>query len=284
MVSTTVLALSIFFVQDPGAAGAATQPEPTLETVAEWGPVHSSTYTIVARFEDAREAMESGPAVAKAKHAILKLRELLPPKGTAVGEVWNIDAAPVLPMLAQFHAGVTSRLRHANPPQSAIDKLGEEVARKRYMTPAVEGGRATLLSLDDDQFEVLLRVHVEFELIPKKMWLLPAQHEGVMIWDRKSNKPISLHLRLPPRDTNFDINHHKGGADIGYLPLMQVATAGAKPAGPKADAARQLLRESFYPASKIQWRTLADAFARAKDNGRMLHVMQLFGTLDDESC
>ena len=29
---------------------------------------------------------------------------------------------------------------------------------------------------------------------------------------------------------------------------------------------------------------VAEAFSRAKENGRRIHVMQLFGTFDDESC
>jgi hypothetical protein len=152
-----------------------------------------------------------------------------------------------------------------------------------WRAPAVEGGRATVVRSDESELVILLRVHVEFELIPGELFLLPSQFEGRLVWDRVEDKLRSLHLALPPRDTNYDLNY-QNSVDIGYLPLMQVATAGAAAAGPEADHARQQLRLAFYPSARIQWRTLADALARAKENGRRLHVMQLFGTFDDESC
>ena len=72
----------------------------------------------------------------------------------------------------------------------------------RYDNVAVEGGRGTLLSVTDEELEILVRVHVEFELIAGEMHLLPAQFEGRLQWDRGADRPSSFHLRLPPRDTN----------------------------------------------------------------------------------
>jgi hypothetical protein len=142
-------------------------------------------------------------------------------------------------MLAQFQPSASKRLRHAHPSAELIRKMGEELADKRYLSAAVEGGGATLLSIDDRRMAVWLRAHVEFELLEKKMWLLPAQYEGHLIWGRVRYVLISFHLRLPPRDINWDINYGRS-ADIGYLPMMEVAIAGAMPVGAKGDVDRQL--------------------------------------------
>lgn len=259
----------------------------TVELEAAWGPIASSTYHFTERHPAVARAFGAGPTTPRAAHPLDALRALLPPAdvlaGTAADAVWVLDVDLVLPFLAQLHPGVTSRLRHAHPPGDLAEILRKQGDLAIWTPPAVEGGRASLLRATEDELAVLLRVHVEFELIPDQLFFLPAQFEGHLVWDRIDDRPRSFHLALPPRNTNFDINYEHT-ADIGYLPLMQVATAGAAPAGPEAEPARQRMRESFYPACRIQWRSLADAFARAKENGRRLHVMQLFGTFDDESC
>ncbi len=278
LVRGAVLAMAVgVAVQEP-----ATDPA-TLEFEAAWGPVESSTYRFMEHHAAVAEAMGAGPSTPNARHAVETLRALLPPSDARPDAVWEVDVATVLPLLAQLHPSVTGRLRHAHPPPDLEALLAAQGGKHQYLAPAVEGGRATLLSADEARLAVLLRVHVEFELIPGEMWFLPAQFEGHLEWDRAADRPLGFHLALPPRNTNWDINY-KQSVDIGYLPLMQVATPGARAAGPEAEPARQRLREAFYPASRIQWRTLPDALARAKQNGRRLHVLQLFGTFDDESC
>ena len=249
-------------VASPAVTGPQDAPA-TFELVAAWGPVESDTYRVAARHPAVARAMNAGPATPRATFDARMLRPFLPREDARVGAVWEVAVDDALPFLALLHPGVSKEMR--------------------FEGPAVEGGRATLLRQDAEELAVLVRVHVEFELIPRDLQFLPAQFEGHLVWDRAADRPRSFHLALPPRDTNFDINY-KNDVDIGYLPLMQVATEGARPAGPEAEPARQRMRESFYPSSRIRWRSLEEALARARENGRRLHVMQLFGTLDDESC
>lgn len=236
-------------------------PEP-LELTAAWEPFTSSTYDFMNRHAEVREIMSAGPTTPVASYAPEAFLPLVPGRRKPVGTVWEIDVADVIPFLAQLHPGATPRLRHKGP--------------------AVEGGRAVLLSKSAEEFEILLRVHCEFELISGEMHLLPAQFEGHLVWDRLIGEPKSFHLALPPRDTNFDI-YYKRSIDIGFIPRMELASTGAEPAGEHADAARAQFRESFY-GPQVRWRSLAEALARARISGKPLHVMQLFGTLDDESC
>ena len=126
---------------------------------------------------------------------------------------------------------------------------------------------------------------LEFELVEDAMWLLPAQFEGHLVWSLERGAPERFHLHLPSRDTNYDINYRRS-VDIGHLPEFGIGTPGHGPAaGDTIEAARKRLRAAFYPSDRIAWHaSLAEAIAAAEQSGRRLHVMQLFGTLDDESC
>ncbi len=280
-VAASVLALALAPLVDARPA------QDTVALEAAWGPIVSSTYDLHQKPDVAR-ALGAGPATTRAEYPLEALRALLPPADVLAQDdaevVWELDVERVLPFLAQLHPGVTKRLRHAHVPEDLAEILREQGDDPAGWTPpAVEGGRATLLSKTEDELAVLLRVHVEFELIPERLYFLPAQFEGHLVWDRAADRARCFHLALPPRDTNYDINY-VGAADIGYLPRMLVATKGAEPAGADAEPARQRMRESFYPALRIRWRSLAEAQARAEEDGRRLHVIQLFGTFDDESC
>ena len=78
-------------------------------------------------------------------------------------------------------------------------------------------------------------------------------------------------------------------ADIVYVPRLElrggeapndVAWAQQIP----LDAARGKLARRFYRFVDIDWQPFARAVAEARREEKPLHVMVLFGTLDDESC
>lgn len=288
-----------------------------IECHAAWGPVKSSVYPLVRARDGVEEQIGSGPRTLTQSHPVTSFRALLPPaaspaptggeggSGVARGKghggdhpvtdettdatpelerVWEIDVAHVLPFLKQLHPGATERMRFGRIPADLAKIMRDQGSDPAEWSPkSVEGGRATLISRTDAELAVLLRVHMEFELVPDEVFLMPSQFEGTLIWDRVAHKPKSFHLALPPRDTNYDLSAYHA-IDIGYLPLMQVATDKAVRSGAEADAARERLRRSFYPSARIEWRSLEEGLARAKKSGRRLHVVQLFGTLDDESC
>lgn len=243
--------------------------EGTLPLKAVCSPVASSTYELHREHDEVARTLSALPAVPDASVSVDALRRWLPVGAREVGEVWEFPVARALPILANLHPGVTAELRHARGPFS----------------PAVEGGRATLVRSTATELELLVRVHVEFELVADKMWLLPAQFEGHLVWDCKRNLPREFHLGLPSRDTNYDLNY-KNSIDIGHLPELAIGIPGQGPAqGEAIEAARKRLRAAFYPSARINWHeSLPDALAAAERSGKRLHVMQLFGTLDDESC
>ena len=262
-------------------------PAGSLECVAEWGPVASSVYPRVREAKAVAEQIDSGPRVPRRTHTFDSFRAFLPPPQDAdegpSPNVWDVDVEDALVFLRQLHPGATARMRHAHIPDRLKDVLRDQGSDPNAWKPrSIEGGKATLIASTAEELSILIRVHMEFELVPDEMYLLPAQFEGTLVWDRANDRPKGFHLALPPRNTNYDLI--AGSVDIGYLPLMQVASAGAERSGPEADEARARLRAAFYPSDRIEWRTLEDALERANKNGRRLHVVQLFGTLDDESC
>jgi len=106
-----------------------------------------------------------------------------------VDAVWELGVELVLPFLAQIHPGVTQRLRHAHIPEDLAEiLLAQGDDPDFWPAPAVEGGRATLRWRTEDDLALLLRVHVEFELIPDQLHFLPAQFEGHLVWDRAADR------------------------------------------------------------------------------------------------
>ncbi|MEO6708537.1 MAG: hypothetical protein ABIP42_03115, partial [Planctomycetota bacterium] len=155
------------------------------------------------------------------------------------------------------------------------------------------GCYATLLRADST-LDVLLRVHAEFALVADRVLFTPAQFEARLVVDPRARRVVSFSLAVPDRDTNVDINVREelregnwiGRADIGYVPRLGLATRTEAPGLPDAElaAARARLARSFYPFASIDWKPLAQAWASARATKRPLHVVQLFGTIDDESC
>ncbi len=244
--------------------------EPVLE--AEWAPVESSRYGLFERVDALRALGEVGPAVPSAPLDAASLDALLPPEGLAEGATWRPDHRPLFALLERFHPGATPHLHHGS---------------------GAVGARAVLLERSSRRTDVLVRVHADF-VIGEQVWYTPAQFEGRAVWE--GGQLVWFELGLPPRDTNVDANAYDEGfgavlADIGYCPRMRLAPrAAAGLAGPPSRdeeelaAARLALARAFYRFAAIDWLPLDRAVELARDTGRPLHAVLLFGTLDDESC
>jgi len=150
------------------------------------------------------------------------------------------------------------------------------------------GGFACLRAISPDCAEIVFRLHAEFALDPGKVYYTPGQFAGRMMIDRKKREVTELELAVPDRNTNVDINCMPY-ADIVYVPRMRLS--GGTPARSIAwteaiegDEARERLAKKFYRFETINWTPFEQALARAKAEKKPLHVVVLFGTLDDESC
>ncbi len=248
-----------------------------LELDAFWEPCRESKYGL---FEESEPLRDVRPAEKRRRHVSEEFAAFLPREPVGVGDVWEVDAAAVLPFLRQFHGGARAELHHG---------FG-----------AAPGAYACLRAADPRRAEVLFRAHAEFEL-ENGVRYTPAQFEGRVVLDHVADKLVSFQLALPSRNPNVDVNvpmefadspegprRRRNAADIGWVPRMELV--GGEPAPVEStksisdDDARALLAGRFYAFAAIEWRSFDEAVLRARELGKPLHVVVLFGALDDESC
>lgn len=252
-----------------------------VELDAACEPLTDSVYGFAQRF---RWIAALQPVAKRRRYESAQFRPFLPTKPVAVGDVWRVDAKAVLPFLRQLHAGATETLHHGAGPLAGI---------------SAPGTWACLRAVSDTHAEVLLRAHAEFVLqgdgtMGKSSWMTPGQFEGRLWIDRRKREVVAFELALPQRNANVDFNVMSGqgsfSADIGRIPRLELKSPAAveRPARFASERslgdARLRLRRKFYPFARVSWRTLEDAWKHASARGKPMHVIALFGTLDDESC
>lgn len=266
--------------QEPARILPTLQRDATLTLTARWEPCRSSKYGVFAENEVLRAPR---PAEERHTYTAAELAPLLPREAVAVGDTWPVPRDAVLPLLRQFHPGASTALH---------DQWG-----------TYPGTFACLRAASDERVEILFRSHAEFEL-ERGIRYIPAQFEGRLVL--ASGAPLFLRLALPDRDTNVDVNVPMEGADgpggpqqriviadIGWVPRMELTggtlveteVAAHAYARSIADAdARMRIARQFYPFARVDWLPFADAVRSAREQQKPLHVVVLFGTLDDESC
>jgi hypothetical protein len=247
--------------------------ESALELRATWEPCRTSSYGLFASTPALRSP---APAREHESYGGELFRPFLPAKPVALGEVWEVEQSAVLPFVRQFHAGAALQ-GHFN---------GGEVP----------GTYACLRAVSEQAFEILLRAHAVFELEDGVIYK-PAQFEGRLVVERASGKLLAFQLALPSRDTNVDVNVpfesdgkrvQSFSADIGWVPRMELSS-GDPPVRAwqeqvPVEEARLALRRSFYAFAALDWLPFEQAVLRAHESRKPLHLVLLFGALDDDSC
>jgi hypothetical protein len=237
--------------------------EASLELEAFWEPIADSTYQIHRQHP---QLLQLKPAQARREYAAEDWRRLLPEGPVEIGAVWSLDAEDVLPFVRQLHATATLEQHHPH---------------------SVEGARCLLRALSDDYVEVLLRVHPSFPLSQKHSFLTPAQLQGRLLLERRTGRVQSFSLALPPRNSNAVILMSPS-ADIVFIPRLELS-GGTPPEDilwseeVPLEQAHEIVRWS-YPFMDIPWLPWSEALDVAEIDEKPLHVVVLFGSLDDESC
>ena len=240
-----------------------------IELRAYWEPLTDAVYN----FDKNPLIRELKVAEEKKTWKSSDFQPFLPTNDAKLGDLWEVDPRKVLPILKQFHVGARSQLHHGSV--------------------ASPGGWACLSSVGDNFAEVHFRIHAEFLLegdggTMKSSWFTPAQFQGRMTVDNIAKKVVAFQIGVPLQSANVDINLPIG-ADIGRIPRMELL--GGKFPEPVNDGRRiakeqieKLLATKFYRFAEIDWYDLAEARALSIKTGKPLHVIALFGSLDDESC
>lgn len=291
------LALTLPALAACGASDAAPPDDPAFTLVAEWSPIaesHANFHLDSDRGLDV--VLDPGVAVDRADYTWSDVAALMPPRGTKPGDVWEPDVEPVVALLRQLHPSASAKLHHHHvsmeldvPPELRDDPAFADL-EDRVLPNAPLGARATLLA-DGPVVDVLLRAHVEFHLEGGSVFYTPAQFEGRLVVEPSARRVVAFHLAVPDRNTNVDLNVHEpgeefGDVDIGYVPRLGLWTDASPPKRDDAllAAARSRLRAAFYPFAAVDWPPLELAYLDARERGRPMHVIVLFGSLDDESC
>ena len=126
--------------------------------------------------------------------------------------------------------------------------------------------------------------------MPKKVFFTVSQIEGRLIADPKARRVIGFRLGVPSRSYNYDVHIRQSDRtliDIGYVKDIAV-TGGALPEGDASTAAladaRLKLKRAFYPFARLDWMGFAEGLRAARAQKKPLHLITIFGQLDDESC
>ncbi len=253
---------------------------------AYWAPFTDSLYKFGERWETLKQLK---PAQAEKTYTADELSVFLPPAEAKAGDVWKLDVVKAISVLKQLHPGATHLLHHGGP-----------------------SGAYGCITAETKLFQrIRTRIHAEFTLVDGVY--LPSQFAGDIVIDRATNEIVAFKLSVPPRHNNVDLNWHrkriegevavdKDGnvvelpavsliADIGYCERLELVGGDWE----KADEiqweteisyrdADKLFQGKFYRFAAIDWLPWEEAVAKSQEDGKPLHVVALFGVLDDESC
>ena len=261
-----------------------------LKLTAHWAPFTDSKYNFGKRWETLKQLK---PAQKVKSYSQNELAVFLPPSKLKFGEYWKVKIDDVIPILKQFHSGATKRLHHGGP----------------------QGAYGVIVAENDKFRRIRSRVHAQFNLKDGKY--VPSQFAGDFVVERSTGKIVAFKLGMPPRRNNVDLNWETGKmvevkgpdgkpligkdgkpvkyrgviADIGYCERLELIGGNWKQVNEfqwdqklKPEDVDKNFRKKFYRFAQIDWLPWEQAVAQSKKSGKPLHVVALFGALDDESC
>ena len=245
---------------------------------AAWEPGRESKYGL---FQENELLSSVSPAKPEAAREIALANAFLPADPVSVGDVWPVDRRAILPLLRQFDPSASTTL-DPYPFESA-------------------GTYGCLVGLDDRRAYVVTRSHARFRLDEDVLYR-PAQFEGHWWIDHVDGRLLSARIELPNRNPNVDVNCPKeftlpgedkprivNAADIGWVPTMKLTSGQALSDAIWAESidleeARLKLRREFYTFAQLDWLPFEEAVRESRARNQPLHVVVLFGTLDDAAC
>lgn len=277
---------------------------------AEWGEIVSSVYKLHERNS---VLADLSPAEASRTHPAAVLRGFLTHEPVAVGDTWPVDRRSLVAVLSQFHPSATTNLHHSTGKGGgyavlrAIGKDYAEVMIRSHVDFKLADTADGITWLTPGQFEGRMLIDrrngsvasLTFELpqsSPNFDTNAPFEHEGKMY----NAADIGTIDRMwigsgigPVEDIGGGVPAAvPAGVPAGAPADGSARTVSAHPSGVAvmfdasiADAvARKTLAEKFYLCSTLDWVTPEEALQLARETGRPIHAVSLFGALEDESC
>ncbi len=158
-----------------------------------------------------------------------------------------------------------------------------------------------LRALNDEYFDILMRVHAEFQINePPQLpfWFTPAGFNGRLVIAKDASRVEYFRLFVPnEKRLNVDMewltevaeDGHSMEVDIGYMARMEALAFGSETVNVEAVKWNQEVElehgfnevESlFYPFKKVKYLPFLEAFREAKKLDKLVHFIMLWGALD----
>lgn len=189
---------------------------------------------------------------------------------------------------------------------------------------APQGSLACLRAFNDEWLDISIRIHAEFQLQrpPRQpFWFTPAQFKGRLVISKDLSEIKYFRLYVPSnRRLNVDMEwlkndpDHTMDVDIGYMKQMELRlTAASRPATyegydlrtslkpetepydarlqdikwtneVQVDVCERAMELVFYPFKSVPYLNYTEAHQIASEQKKLVHLIALWGALDDQSC
>jgi hypothetical protein len=200
----------------------------------------------------------------------------LPAEIESAGQMWSLDPAKITPFLRQLHGGGSTNLQ----------------APGRRAGP--NGAFALLRAVSANHLDIVFRVHAEFQ-VDTATFVTPSCFLGRLVLNRQTgdidrfemkipqDKPLNVTLTLvrPDVEALIDIIHVESmelsGGDTDVEKLVWDESVDLQKAHTE-------LKEVFFRFMDIDWVPPTEALAKAKELGKPVMALVLWGCLDEQSC
>jgi hypothetical protein len=292
--AAAIASLALAFAVSPGCSDSApagkvalrAADSARLSVTARWEPIRE--FTARANENHPRQVFEYSVETPVREYSGADFAAFLPDRPVALGEIYPLDNERVMTFWRQFDSSATPKLHHG--------RTGE-------------GAFAALRAYDADSAEVVFRTHGEYGLANGRLLYVPSMLSGRLILERKSGDVSFFHMSLPTHrspnvvtDIGFETEVEKDGvrkkvlaydADIVFVPRMELEGGKTDRAPDDRDSwdesldeamLRTAIKARYYVSDEIEWLSADDAARRSRETGKPIHLIAMFGALDDESC
>ena len=244
---------------------------------AYWSKMKKSKMSLEKHPKYGKYYSNATPAVPKQAYVSKYFSFLLPKKPVKVGDIWQVDSnqREIFQLLNQFHPRISTKLHNGGP----------------------NGMFVALQALSKEFAVVIFRLHAELVMVPKKVFYTPGQFAGKMVIHRKSGRVVYFRTYLPKRSLNVDLNADSliEVVEVPRMELLFIPDRHNKKLHQKWQKARwtkkvdetklrHKISQKFYAFQKIRFVPFRTALVQAQRQNKPIHVIVIFGPLDDQAC
>ncbi len=193
----------------------------------------------------------------------------LPSAEPKVGDLWSIQEGLTQRLLSQF-----------NPRVATLMNLDGS------------GSYAVLRARSERYYDVVFRLHAQFELIDE-VFFNPSQFAGRIVIDRHTAEVAYFEAFVPQdhyRNLDFEVFEDSEDAIVGLALIPRMELKGGQMPEVEweqevsEEAARRQLAQEFFPFEALDWLPLKEAISRSQVEEKPILAVVIEGALNDQSC